>query len=514
MKKISLVLLAIYITSVIFLSYTSALANGAVSTARFEFIEIDYDGEFYDANEMSQNHIMVCGKNHKSGYLDADGKTVIDFKFAYAGSFKNDLAPAKVAYGMFGYIDKSGKFMIEPAFDEASDFSDSLALVTKGDKTGFIDKTGKFVDIIKDDSYAPVSSFNDGVCWVQNEDEKYAILNTAGELVTGFDFVWTSEFNDGVCWASKDMGYNFKHIHMGLINTNGEFIIEPGKYTDATAYHEGLCWAKKLNSDKIFLIDKTGKEIAIIDAHLMPSSFSNGICVNVGGDLLSVMNTHGTTIYSSNKYMPVHYGGFSEGKMLVRRKADGKYFIMCDLNYQTPEEEQEKPVISYDYESVSVPDTSFEISLMVDSNTALVNGTKKMIDPSNEAVCSFVSNGRTLLPMRFIAENLGGYSVTWDYISSSALVQSPYISILLSPDNQDATIIRYMSEMRFYEEQTLTLDQPPVNAYDRLFLPVRAISEIIGINVFYDERGLVVLSNMRQTLDYDSASEIINTLTN
>ncbi|MBE7027163.1 MAG: hypothetical protein E7410_06365 [Ruminococcaceae bacterium] len=512
MKKISLIFLAIYIISVVFSSYASVLAEDAVPTMRFDFVEVEYNGEIYDADEMSQGLVMVCGKNHKSGYVTGDGKVAIDFKFAYAGSFQNDLAPAKVAYGMFGYIDKSGKFMIEPGFDEAGEFSDSLALVKKGDKTGFIDKTGKFVDIIKDDSYTPISPFNNGVCWVQNAAEKRAILNIAGELVTDFDFVWTSDFSDGVCWASKDTGNDFKHINMGLINTLGEYVIEPGKYTDATPFCEGLCWTKKLGSDKLFLINNQGKEIAVIDGNLMPSSFSNGICVNVGGDLLSVMNTKGTTIYSSNKYAPVHYGGFSEGKMLVRRKADGKHFIMCDLNYQATA--TEKPTLSYDYEPMPNPDTDFEISLMVDSNTALVNGTKKMIDPANNVVCSFVSNGRTLLPMRFIAENLGGFSVTWDYISNSALVQSPDISILLAPDNQNATIIRYLSEIRFYEESVITLDQPPVNAYDRLFLPVRALSEIIGINVFYDERGLVVLSNMRGTLDYESASEIINTLAN
>ena len=196
--------------------------------------------------------------------------------------------------------------------------------------------------------------------------------------------------------------------------------------------------------------------------------------------------------------------------MLVRRKSDGKYFIMRDLKYTASKEQD--PIVGYEYEKVTSPDNSFEIALKTDSPNALVNGTKRLIDPADERVCAFVKNGRTLLPMRFIAENLPGYNVTWDYISSSALVQSSYLSVLLKPDMPSAEIIRYMPEMRFYEQHTVTLDQPSVNNYDRLFLPVRALCDIVGVNVFYDERGLVVLSNTKNTLSYDEASAMLDAL--
>ena len=53
------------------------------------------------------------------------------------------------------------------------------------------------------------------------------------------------------------------------------------------------------------------------------------------------------------------------------------------------------------------------------------------------------------------------------------------------------------------------MDQPPVNLYDRLFLPVRALCDMIGVNVFYDARGLVVVSNTRTSLSYDEASALL-----
>ncbi len=509
-RKSKLIFAVMFALSTMFISLGSAYADEPVSLARFNFTPVEYEGEVYDAGELSEDLFFVCASGHSSGYINKDGKTQIDFTFSLAGSFADGLAPASVQYGKMGYIDKTGKFAIEPTFDSASEFSCGLALVTKGSKTGFIDTTGKFVDIIKSDEYTPITNFNSGVCWVENDKGKRAVISSEGELLTGFDFVWSGEWSDGVCWASKDMGSDFNHISMGLIDKTGKFIIEPGKYTDAQPFSEGLCWVKKMDEGKIYLIDKDGNEIKSIADGLMPSGFSGGICVNLGGDVISVMNTQGVVIWGSSRYFPIHYGGFSEGKMLVKNQQDGKYYIMNDLKFVPAEKEES--ISGYSYEETEYVNRDFEIALRIDSPNALVNGNKVMIDPADERVCAFVQNGRTLLPMRFIAENLPGYSVSWDYLTSSALVQSDYISILLAPEVSSAQIIRYMPEMRTYENHSQLLDQPPVNSYDRLFLPVRALCEMIGVNVFYDERGLVVVSNTRTSLDYSEAGYLFELL--
>lgn len=512
MKKTAYALIIIFIFSLLPIHTPCADASSSSTVPRFEFIEVDYDGEIYDLCQMSDSMFMVCGKDHKSGFIDDAGKVAINFDFAYAGSFSDSLAPANIAYGKLGYIDKSGKFAIEPQFDEAYEFSCGLALVRKGSKTGFIDKSGKFVNILKSDEYTPISSFSDGLCWVEDENDKRAIMNISGEILSDFDFVWSGEWSEGVCWASKDMGSDFNHINMGLIDLSGNFLIEPGIYTDASTFNDGVCWARKKDSDKIFLINNEGDELASVSSYLMPSDFCSGFCVNAGSDLLSIMNTDGTIVYNSNKYRSFHYGGFREGKMLVERLSDKKYFIMSDLSYTSPDEEEEIP--QFEYEQIQEQNNDFEIALMLNSPKALINGKQTLIDENDERVFAFTSNGRTLLPMRFIAENLPGYSVTWDYISSSALVQSAQISILLAPDTQNAQVIRYLPEQRMYEQKLQILDQPPVNAYDRLFLPVRALCEMIGANVFYDERGLVVVSSTRTSLDYTDATAMIDTLTN
>ncbi|MGC8758094.1 MAG: copper amine oxidase N-terminal domain-containing protein, partial [Caldisericaceae bacterium] len=48
------------------------------------------------------------------------------------------------------------------------------------------------------------------------------------------------------------------------------------------------------------------------------------------------------------------------------------------------------------------------IELWIDKNTALVNGEYKLIDSTNPKVTPIViPPGRTMLPIRFIAESLG-----------------------------------------------------------------------------------------------------------
>jgi hypothetical protein len=51
--------------------------------------------------------------------------------------------------------------------------------------------------------------------------------------------------------------------------------------------------------------------------------------------------------------------------------------------------------------------------LQIGNANALVNGNNKLIDPQNLKVVPEIINGRTMLPLRFVAESLGA-DVQWD----------------------------------------------------------------------------------------------------
>lgn len=64
------------------------------------------------------------------------------------------------------------------------------------------------------------------------------------------------------------------------------------------------------------------------------------------------------------------------------------------------------------------------IELWIGKNTALVNGLKVPIDPANPKVVPEIINGRTMLPLRFVAENLGA-EVQWDGSTKTITINYP-----------------------------------------------------------------------------------------
>ncbi|MEM3385958.1 MAG: copper amine oxidase N-terminal domain-containing protein, partial [Nitrososphaeria archaeon] len=62
---------------------------------------------------------------------------------------------------------------------------------------------------------------------------------------------------------------------------------------------------------------------------------------------------------------------------------------------------------------VTVSLGSNTIELWIGKSSALVNGIDTPIDSSNPKVVPEIINGRTMLPLRFVAESLG-CDVQWD----------------------------------------------------------------------------------------------------
>jgi len=64
------------------------------------------------------------------------------------------------------------------------------------------------------------------------------------------------------------------------------------------------------------------------------------------------------------------------------------------------------------------------IELWIGKNMAKVNGSYKFIDPDNPNVVPIIKEGRTMLPIRFVAENLG-CDVKWDGATKTVTITYP-----------------------------------------------------------------------------------------
>lgn len=73
---------------------------------------------------------------------------------------------------------------------------------------------------------------------------------------------------------------------------------------------------------------------------------------------------------------------------------------------------------------VTIEFKNITIDLWIGKNTAKVNGKSSQIDPNNPKVISLIIQGRTMLPVRFVEENLG-CDVLWDGITKTITITYP-----------------------------------------------------------------------------------------
>ena len=100
----------------------------------------------YTTSGIFKDGLVSIYNSNKSGigYMDKQGKIVIDCLYNSVGEFSEGLAKVK-KNDKYGFIDKQGNIIIDFEYDFAESFSDKLARVSKGKKWGYINRNGIYV---------------------------------------------------------------------------------------------------------------------------------------------------------------------------------------------------------------------------------------------------------------------------------------------------------------------------------------------------------------------------------
>lgn len=139
------------------------------------------------------------------------------------------------------------------------------------------------------------------------------------------------------------------------------------------------------------------------------------------------------------------------------------------------------PVITDDYIiSDEKEPITFSLVLTIGLSRAVINGTNTMID-SQPGVAPFIDNDITLVPLRFISETLG-YTVTYDEENKGVTLVKDDKTINLNIGSDIYTVNG--KEEKFEARVRLV--------YDRTFVPLRALSEIIGMDVEWDNGTITI----------------------
>ena len=135
------------------------------------------------------------------------------------------------------------------------------------------------------------------------------------------------------------------------------------------------------------------------------------------------------------------------------------------------------------------------VSMRVGKTTAIQNGQKITID--NTGAKPFKIGGRTMLPVRFIGEKMGG---TVKYVNDKT-------PIVITYGNKKVELTLGKKVMKVTENGKTTQIQIDVAAQKsggRAYFPLRAISESLGFDVYYKLDGsaeYIIVSSSKMTAD-------------
>lgn len=285
------------------------------------------EGRIFRGSEFHEQLACITKKigggrdaRYEDGYINKEGKIVIDFQFDFARDFHEGVAFVKLN-SKWGLIDKEGKMIINPQFDDVKDFSQGLAQFKTGNSWGYINKNGQVSIQAK---FKNSSQFEDDLAAFQSQtDSKWGYINKNGEIVIKAQYDNAEPFSEGL--AQVKIGEKW-----GYIDKKGRIVIKPrfsevkkDEFHDREvqgkqSFSEGL--AAVVENGKRFYIDKNGKtaiSFQQIDNH---ENFSEGLATVKIGDKCGYIDTVGKMVIEP-KFSSCE--PFSQGLAKVYSEKDG-----------------------------------------------------------------------------------------------------------------------------------------------------------------------------------------------
>ena len=218
--------------------HSSSFSEGLASVKVYDFKYgcIDKKGVIViepvsDKEIVFSEGLAAASTNGSYGYIDKRGKFIIPTQYEEASGFSEGLASVKKWDNkMWFYIDKIGRDVFETAFDRAEPFCEGLAFISIGKKSWFIDRTGRTVIELKKYNFKRFirfPHFSEGLCAVtvklrsKKWHEKSGFIDMHGNIVIEPAFDRVSSFRNGLAWVDIDDNKR------GYIDRTGKYIWGP-----------------------------------------------------------------------------------------------------------------------------------------------------------------------------------------------------------------------------------------------------------------------------------------------
>ncbi len=483
-----------------------------------------YDMNYY-IYDYSSSYIRRGGPyrvacNGKCGYIDKYGEIVIPVIYDYLGNFMPDgLIPSRLN-GEYGLINSSGEII----YDDYLQYSGNIYLARADTSVWFVDlKDGSSInaediDIISDyvDGVAIAAKLDpiepDGL--PKHEKVYCGLVDVYGNIVRDFDIrIW-----DEMRYVGHGDRWYYSYLYKiseysvavrigdkwGYMDLAGSMIIEP-QYDMAYDFKYG--YAKVEVDDEIYHIDKQGNrydELDIVEkadyevTDIEKSIEYNRMYAKKRGaeknyyffDNLYIPTEYDFSVFNNcHLFLDGEYGALKDDDAIIFESvgdkivdANGNVLVEnCIVEPYGDKGEKKHPAMYFTFDKnilvkttdgnyiieVSEEETPDEIMFTIDEKSAIVNGKECEIQ-----IAPTVAEGQTMVPLRFVAENLGARVCYTD--------KTKLIAVTLG----DKTFSHILgTDTAIVNGETIALERPTYTQNDRTYIDLNSLAEALDLNV-------------------------------
>ena len=467
-------------------------------------------GANYGFDYSLENFVFYDDETKKHGIMDRSGNVIVnaqlEFKgilYFYGDQYMQVYKNKEDGYGrMDAIFNSKGEIVIDfGVYDRMEKISDDIIIAKKGDLYGIVSPTGK---VRTDFIYSEISwliqnqYMYDDINYVcAKKDGKYGVIDADGKVIIPF------EHDDTI--YSFDKGYMVGRLGSAAEKTyyldlNGKKVdisqikIERKENTFVDDYYI------QFETDKYYCIFKDGK-YGLADKNmniLIPVQYYGLYQSGVSDEIFRVKeseNTLDTGIYVDKKGNPIDYlNNYSElrstkSDYIIGKDKENENYGMIDktgnilipFEYSFINEITDDMFVIETYSKKTgiaefgtgkkIKDTFEGLILKIDDKTATAFNEDVEMD-----VAPIIRNGRTMLPARFVAENLGA-EVSWDGASQTVTISKGAYPLKITIGSSEVKIGPYTSK----------IDSPAFIENGRTYVPVRLIAENLGADVFWEQ---------------------------
>lgn len=225
--------------------------NGLALSIRWRKNEyIDRAGNIVEPTDGSES-IKIAERNERMAYVNYQGEALTSFIYYYLSEFKNGIGVGK-AHGYVSLIYADGTVIELPHVSELRDFAaNGLAIASKNEKFGFINRQGQTIVPIKFDNAQDFTA--NGLAAVKM-GAKWGFVNEQGEIAIPIQFEHADSFApNGLAAVQTSNGW-------GYINIKGEVVIADRFSYSRNFLENGLAVAQL--GGKYLLINQQGKQVS------------------------------------------------------------------------------------------------------------------------------------------------------------------------------------------------------------------------------------------------------------